>query len=188
MLEQAKKRDHKVFITDLAISKVGKVLLSDQSEDQAAAMQQCHKELLRLAKEKNGSNEVLLITDLSFKNVIPVFGSEFNVSPGKNPFAVSAMAHSAPGTIAFLHNHPSTSNFSSADIDTFICESAIKTMSVVTNQGEVYVLNKSKKYDFDKTKALLFEIVRDNNISSKRFVSEFLRRCGEGGIEYGKVK
>ena len=42
----------------------------------------------------------------------------------------------------YLHNHPSTSTFSMADIDTFITQACIGLMSVVTNQGEVYILHK----------------------------------------------
>lgn len=75
-LEQAKKRDHKVLITDAAIEKVGIVELSD---------------------------------------------------------------------------------FSVADLDTFICEGPIKTMSVVTNQGEVYVINKTSRFDYNNARQLMVE-------------------------------
>ena len=146
-MEQAKKRDHKVYITDMAIEKVGKVNLSDFSEEQVSAMQDRHKELLRIAKEKNDSNEVLFIDDMNFKSEVSILGGEFKVSPSTNPFAVSVIANSERQSLVYLHNHPSTNNFSLGDIDTFVCEKAIKTITVVTNQGEVYALNKLKSYD-----------------------------------------
>ena len=53
-----------------------------------------------------------------------------------------------------LHNHPSTNNFSLADIATFVQAREIGLMSVVTNQAEVYMLLKS--YDFNYRK--VFEL------------------------------
>lgn len=188
-MEQAKKRNHKVYITDVAIEKVGRVDLSDFSEEQTAAMRECHKELLRLAKEKNNSNEVLLISDLNFKERAAIFGSEFTVTPGKDPFAVSLIANAPKYSLVYMHNHPSTNNFSLADIDTFVCDGAIKTMSVVTNQGEVYVINKTSQFSYDKARFLLSDINKsliDEEEISRNFVKEFLRRCNEGGVEYGK--
>lgn len=190
-LEQAKKRDHKIYVTDVAIDKVDKVSLSDFSEEQISAMQRKHKELLRIAKEENDSNEVLLINDLGFKSEVSVLGGEFKVSPGENPFAVSVISNAKRQSLIYLHNHPSTNNFSVGDIDTFVCESAIKTMSVVTNQGEVYVLNKTAAYNYNNIRALLNEIYKSfdgDEIDNKAFVSEFLKRCKEGGVEYGKAK
>lgn len=189
ILEQAKKRDHKIYITEIAIEKVGKVYLSDFSETQVEAMQERHRELLRLAKEKNDSNEVLLIDDLNFKSEVSVLGEEFVVSPGKNPFAVSVITNAERQSLVYLHNHPSTNNFSVGDIDTFVCEGAIKTITVVTNQGEVYALNKLKNYDYNKTREILTEIFKSfpgGEIDDKDFAAEFLKRCDEGGIEYGK--
>lgn len=152
-------------------------------------MQECHKELLRISKNRNESNEVLLIDDLNFKEEIVLMGDEFTVAPSKNPFAVSRIAHSDRQTLVYMHNHPSTNNFSVGDIDTFICEGAIKTITVVTNQGEVYVLNKLKNYDYTKSRTILTEIFRsfpNGEIEDKEFVAEYLKCCREGGVEYGK--
>lgn len=190
-LEQAKKRDHKIFVTEQAVQKVDFVQPSDFSARQAAAMQQKHRELLETAMKKNHSNEVLFIEDLQFSSEVQVLGSEFVVSPGRNPFAVSVIAHADRYSLIYLHNHPSTNTFSVGDIDTFVCERAIKVMSVVTNQGEVYVLNKLDNYSFENTRQLLTDIFNrfpDDEIDDKAFVKQFLARCGEGGIEYAKAK
>lgn len=190
-LEQAKKRDHKIYVTDVAIEKVGKVKPIDFSDSQIELMQIKHKELLKLAMNKNDSNEVLFIDDLKFKSEVQILGEEFVVSPGKNPFAVSIINNAERQSLIYMHNHPSTNNFSIGDIDTFVCESAIKTISVVTNQGEVYTLNKVKGYDYNKTRNLLSDIFNsfsDEEIDDKEFVLEFLKRCNEGGIEYAKSK
>lgn len=190
-LEQAKKRDHKIFITEQAINKVDYVQPSDFTPRQALAMQQKHKELLETAKTKNNSNEVLFIEDLQFSSEVQVLESEFVVSPGKSPFAVSVLLNAGRQSLIYLHNHPSTNTFSVGDIDTFVCERAIKVMSVVTNQGEVYVLNKLENYSFDGTRKLLNSIYNhfpDGEIDDKDFVKMFLARSREGGIEYAKAK
>jgi hypothetical protein len=190
-LEQAKKRDHKIYVTDIAIDKVTVVRLSDFSQEQEIFMQSKHQELLRLAKEKNNSDEVLLINDLNFKSEIKLFGDEFKVSPVENPFAVSVISNADRQSLVYMHNHPSTNNFSVGDIDTFICEGAIKTMSVVTNQGEVYILNKMVGYEYNKARSLMNKVYKsfDNEeFDNKEFVRRFLKQCDQGGIEYAKSK
>ncbi len=190
-LEQAKKRTHKIYITDVSVAKVGRVNLSGFSELQIEHMQKKHQDLLRIAKEKNDSNEVLLINDLDFKSEVSVFGDEHIVSPGKNPFAVSVIARAEKQSLVYMHNHPSTNLFSVADIDTFICESGVKVITVVTNQGEVYALNKLDKYEYNKARELLLDIYEsfsDKEFDDRDFVLEFLKRCKEGGIEYAKSK
>lgn len=188
-LEQAKKRDHKIYITDTAINKVNKVTLSDFTKEQTDTMQIKHKDLLRLAKEKNNSNEVLLIDDLNFKSEVQILGDEFVVSPAQNPFAVSVIGNAERRSLIYMHNHPSTNIFSVADIDTFICEGAIKTMSVVTNQGEVYILNKKSEYEYNKARNLMAEVFNsfDNEeMDNGEFVRRFIKKCYKGGIEYAK--
>ena len=64
-------------------------------------------------------------------------------------------------------------------------------MSVVTNQGEVYIMNKTADYSFIKAKSLLNSVYKsfpNNDIDDKEFVSKFLKRSREGGIEYVKAK
>lgn len=190
-LEQAKKRDHKINITDIAINSVGKVKLSDFTNAQINDMQNKHKELLKIAKDKNDSNEVLFIDDLNFKSEVQILGDEFSVSPASNPFAVSVITNAERQSLIYLHNHPSTNSFSVGDIDTFICEGSIKAMSVATNQGKVYVLNKTRNYEYNKARNLMADVFNSfdgNEIDNTEFVKRFIKRCNEGGIEYAKSK
>lgn len=190
-MEQAKTRNHKIYITDIAISKISRVDLSDFSEEQCITMQEKHKTLLRTAQMQNDSNEVLFIDDLEFKSEVTVLGDEFKVSPAKNPFAVSVIINADRQSLIYMHNHPSTNNFSVGDIDTFVCEKAIKIMSVVTNQGDIYIMNKLSTYSYNNTRSLLSDIYNsfpDGEIDDREFVSIFLKRCKEGGIEYARSR
>lgn len=56
-LEQAKKRDRKVYITDIAIDKVPFIKYDGFSESRNKIMQELAKDVLLLSKEKNNSNE-----------------------------------------------------------------------------------------------------------------------------------
>lgn len=63
-------------------------------------------------------------------------------------------------------------------------------MSVVTNQGDVYIINKTADYSFQKARQLLNEIraTFDDEIDDKEFVKRFLKKSKRGGIEYVKGK
>ena len=90
--------------------------------------------------------------------------------------------------LMYLHNHPSTSTFSMADIDTFITQACIGLMSVVTNQGEVYILHKNHRYTYQQVRELLFSIKEIANEDIEETIDLFLRNCGKVGIDYGKAK
>lgn len=110
-LEQAKKRDHKIFITENAINSVDYVKLSDFSDKDCVKLQNKHRELLKKSMNDNNSNEVLKICDVSFKSEVDVMGDEFGVYPGQNPFSSAIISNSKNRMLLFLHNHPSTNNF-----------------------------------------------------------------------------
>lgn len=191
-LEQAKKRDHKILITETSIDKVAEVKVKGFTESQNEHLISKHKELLEVAKNKNNSNEVLKICDMDFMSDVTVLGDEFGVNPNNNPFAVSVVGNAKPNSLAFLHNHPSTNNFSIADIDTFIGNKNIGLMSVVTNQGEVYVMHKNKKYSYHKSRSILtsalYTLKEQDKYSDDNLVNMFLKESYKGGIDYAKSK
>ena len=64
-------------------------------------------------------------------------------------------------------------------------------MSVVKNQGEVYVLNKKAGYEYNKARQLMSETFysfEEDEIDNNEFVKRFIKKCNEGGIEYVKSK
>ena len=185
---QAKKRDHKIMITDVAIDKVSCVKMPNISLEECERIQAAHKRLLKIAQMQNDSNEVLAILSFANTDEIHVLGNEVGVNPKNNMEACSAFISNGYGALMYLHNHPSTSTFSMADIDTFITHGGIGLMSVVTNQGEVYILHKNCRYRYEKVRKLLFSIRERMNGDIDKIVDEFLRVCGKVGIDYGKAK
>lgn len=190
-LEQAKKRDHKIAVTDVAIDKVPLVQVKGFSAEQNLRLQEAHKEILRIAKTQNDSNEVLGVYLHDFSRRVHVLGNEFGVVPSENLEAMSLFFSARRNEIMYLHNHPSTNKFSLADIMEFIRYGQIGLLSVVTNQGEIYVLNKGPQYDYNKARALFAKIFlkyEQGNLAHNKAVEEFLKECKEGGIIYERAK
>ncbi|GHV49146.1 hypothetical protein FACS189499_10010 [Clostridia bacterium] len=187
-MEQAKEREKKVMITDIAVEKVGKAEIPGFSDTQNRRLQQLHRDLLQTAKNQNDSNEVLKIWNIFTDEVADTLGSESRVDLSDNPSAVALLRNSKARELVYLHNHPSTKNFSLSDIDTFVCDSQVGIMTVVTNQGEVYALKKNGRYSFIEAKNMLTEILKelhaDNNYSHAEVVRKFLKESRKVGIDY----
>lgn len=69
-LEMAKKRDHKILITDEAIKKVPLVQYKEIPESEYLMLQELAKEVLIVSKNDNDSNEVALTYSLDDRKLI----------------------------------------------------------------------------------------------------------------------
>lgn len=190
-MEQAKKRDHKILITDIAIAKVPYVTIPGENEYVSQVIYHEHKKLLQIAQKDNYSNEVLAIIKNNGEAIIHVLGDENSVNPLSSPEARAIWIEAKYNELMYLHNHPSTNVFSLADIITFIRYAKIKIMSVVTNQGEVYILCKSGVYNYEAIAPIMDDIAekyKANVLTAEDAVSAFLKRCIKGGIIYVKGK
>lgn len=173
--EQSKKSITK--ITDKTISRVPKVSISQYSDDKLSFIQEQHKELLRVAKNKNNNNEVafVFINDFKSKNIIlgSETGVEFGTLGGRDLFV--------------MHNHPRNSSFSFDDLVEFIGNKAIKSLSIVKNNGGVEVLTKTKDYS---TLNLLTELSRlekrnvktGSNAEYRKIIDKFIKKYNEMGV------
>ena len=72
-LEMAKKRDHKILITDKAIKKVPLVQYKEIPESEYLMLQELAKEVLTVSKNDNDSNEVALTYSLDYQNAVSHF-------------------------------------------------------------------------------------------------------------------
>ncbi len=73
-LEQAKKRNNKVKITNIAISKVPYIEYKNMTEEQNLIMQKLAKEVLFLSQNCNDSNEVAITCDMGSDNPLESYG------------------------------------------------------------------------------------------------------------------
>ena len=185
-LEQAKKRDHKISITDVAIEKVPAKDISELTKEQNAKIYNANKSVLKLAKEKNESNEVAKLIDLFSDESYYHLGKESSVDILQNPNAYAMVGRGADKTLFLAHNHPSTQNFSYSDIGVLLRLDSLFGMSVVTNTGDVHILYKTSKYDFNKAyeyiKAIRSEYEVYNADIDAEIVKKFLKDSKSIGI------
>lgn len=192
-LGQAKKRDKKVKITEIAIEKVPFIEYKGLTEEQNKIMQQLAKEVLILSKCENDSNEVAITCDLEAENPLEgygiTFGGEFDVDVCSDTRSFHLL-HSGKNTaVVLIHNHPSTKTFSLLDLQFLLIYTRVKMLVVVSNQGAVHYIQKDKKFDREAAVRLIRECVDEYNIESlaiERYRASlaFLVRCSEVGLFY----
>jgi hypothetical protein len=188
-LEQAKKRDQKIMITDIAINKVPRVKVPDFTHEQNELLHQVHKEALSVAMRENNSDEVSFVYNLHTNEKVKILGDSQSVDIDKNIQVWALRSNSYANELVVVHNHPSTSNFSLADIDYFLSDDYIGMMSVVTNQGEIYILKKSRNYDYEKAYSIEKDLIKRYTLDKQYLIAnEFIKTCLEGGVTYVKGK
>lgn len=192
-LEMAKKRDKKVYITDIAINKVPFIQYKGFTDSQNQIMRELAQEVLTVSKDENDSNEVAITCDLGVNNPLEVygvsFGTEHEVDVRADTLSNHILVSRESVAVVVLHNHPSTQTFSIQDIRFFIEFSVLEVMVVVSNQGTVHYLKREESYDLKKAAALFNECVEDLKKDSpltEIYLASllFLARSSEVGIYY----
>lgn len=144
---EQKKRNRPIKITDIAISKVPKIELSEFSEKENLFVQEQHKRILSISKEKNDSKEVGILVDIIHWYAWVILGEANEIETRSNPDAYKAMKGSRKNSMMFMHNHPSTGTFSGTDFKTFCLNDSLYIMTVVGNDGNVRALIKLDGFD-----------------------------------------
>lgn len=196
-LEMSKKRDHKIWITDEAIEKVPRICYKEIPEKEYDTIRELIKEVLRISKNRNNSNEVAITYSLDSEFLIKsgeeyvgiTLGDEHNVDPLSTTVAYHLVMTSSDCVIISLHNHPSLSKFSLQDVQFLIMYASVKMMCVVTNLGSVSYLVKSKKYDRSVAMDILRKAVKLHNDANElkgyqKAAKYFLKNCHKAGIIY----
>jgi proteasome lid subunit RPN8/RPN11 len=196
-LEMARKRDHKIMITDEAIEKVPLVKYKEIPESEYLTLQDLAKEVLNVSKNDNDSNEVALTYSLDHRHLAAegkeyigvTLGDEHSVDPCMNTVANHLIMASFECVVIILHNHPSLSKFSLEDVKFFLRNETVKMMVVVTNLGNISYLVKKDKYDRRKAVELYNNAVSMHNEGSgmhdyQKAVSYFLSNCYQANVVY----
>ena len=192
-LGMAKKRDKKVYITDIAINKVPLVQYNGFTDNQNQLMQKLAQEVLTVSKEQNDSNEVAITCDLGADNPLEVygvsFGTEHEVDVRADTLSNHILVSQKSVAVVVLHNHPSTQTFSIQVIRFFIEFSVLEVMVVVSNQGTIHYLRREENYNLKKAAALFNECVenleKDSPLTEVYLASlSFLAKSSEAGIYY----
>ena len=126
-------------------------------------MQSYHTKLLQLAKE-NFSDEVGILVDLHSWEIDVIIGKGNMVKMSWNMEAYAKLAYYRKNTLLFMHNHPSSGTFSGEDFKMFCKYPSLYMMTVVGNDGTVYVLQ--KLFNFEPNIALSYYFERANYYKS----------------------
>ena len=181
-LEEAKKRNKKIPITEVAIQKVRKVSVPGFTEAQNANLLNEHRRLLEYALRRNNSNEVMGITSLDFDGTLYGLGTEEFVA--MTPQMESYRLHLSNGSGIIIHNHPATRTFSMMDLGYFISKPQIGIITIVSNQGNVHILSKQAGFNRANCIGYLLQLRTKYNDDFDTIVKEFLKTCGKVGIVY----
>ena len=148
-LEMAKKRDHKIIITNEAINKVPRVQYKEIPETEYDNLRELARQVLQISKDENDSNEVAVTYSLESVQLIEkgerylgiALGAEHDVDPLSDSTSYHLIRASRDCVVLVLHNHPSLSAFSLSDIQFLLKYETVKLMVVVTNLGSVYSMD-----------------------------------------------
>lgn len=197
-LEMAKKRDHKILITDEAIRKVPRIKYKNIPESEYDIIQELARNVLIISKDENNSNEVAITYSMDSAKQIQkgedyigvALGSEHEVDPMGSTISYHLVVSAKECIVIVLHNHPSLSDFSLSDVQFLLKYVSIKMMVVITNLGSISYLAKSEKYVYEKAVALFNEVVNVNNEARdlkglQKAADHFLKNCHMAGIDYG---
>lgn len=191
---KSKKRDKKIMITDVAISKVPLVRYKEIDKKEYKHLQYLAQQVLIYSKLNNNSNEVAFVYKLGEKefdlsNVGVTKGREHDVEPFSSTVAYHLLKTSKDCVLVCLHNHPSNSLISLADIFCLLTYDNVKMIVVVTNQGSINYIVKSKKYNKNNALKLFREaaVLNDKANTLKQFqeaVLYFLKKSKNVGVVY----
>jgi hypothetical protein len=193
-LEQ-NKRDHKVEITDVAISKVPYVKYRSIPESHYAVLQELAKEVLRVSRDENDCNEVAITYNLDSpelaikggKFIAVVKGDEHSVDPLASTDANHISVSARGCVVVITHNHPSLSKISLEDAFYLLIHEAIRMIVAVTNRGSISYLVKTDDYNHLESRKLLREAIRldkeAKNLKQKQDACDyFLNNCFKTGL------
>ena len=196
-LEMAKKRDHKIMITDEAINKVPRIKYKNIPENEYNTIQELARNVLRISKNENDSNEVAITYGMDSMERIQkgeeyigvALGNEHEVDPISSTIAYHLVTSAKECIVIVLHNHPSLSDFSLSDVQFLLRYASIKMIVAVTNLGSISYLVKGKEYAYEKAVALFNEAVNSNNEARdlkglQKASDHFPRNCYTVGIDY----
>ena len=194
----ARKRDHKIYITDEAIEKVPYIEYQSIDRKHYDIIRRVIREALRIAKEKNDSNEISIIYSLEWEKLQEKgqefmgisIGDEHSVNPTESTVAYHLVNSTLNCVIICVHNHPNLSKISLDDVKFFLRHESIKMLVAVTNLGSIFYMAKKDDFDWDIAAELFEEAISIHNLkpgdikNAQKAADYFVNNCYKAGIAY----
>lgn len=193
-------------ITDKVIEAVPKIAITGLKQDEEEFLTKLHKEVLRTVLKLNYVNncddmEAGILIDLCTMKYWIIDGGHKHVSIKNNDEAYGIYRVARKRQLMFIHNHPTSNTFSYRDLNSYLSAEQIKIMSVVGNNGIIYVLIKKESYIREEAIDKLNEFMKDiiSDIESQKLGlnirditkmavniarDKWLNDCGQYGLCY----
>ena len=179
-----KNRGKKVIITEQAIDKVNEINPKGFTSDNNKFIKEVHKDLL--ARDENNSNEVACVVDLiTNKKTKFIKGGRHEVDVYSDSDMFHLLHSAKDKSLVLCHNHPGLTDFSANDIGVFMRHDTIKTMTIVTNQGDVRYISKGEHFDYNGAVELMRECQEKYSDNINKCIDLFLKKCYSVGIQRG---
>lgn len=161
-------------ITEQSISRIG--LLNVFNDERDSKVAEAMRTMLNSVINKEPGTEttsIFSLDDMSLINTLTSESADGSVQP---------LNHDKP--FVSIHNHPSGETFSLRDIYVFQTQNNCKSMYVVGNNGNVYLLTKTPNYD----SMGLYESIMKVRLGFSEYSNEedFIKECEQHGIKYFK--
>lgn len=192
---EANKRDHKVEITDVAISKVPYIEYKGIPEDCYKTLQELARMVLILSKENNNCEETAITYSLDAPELVidgeecmtVSYGDAHSVDPLQSTLANHLVVTARGCVVIILHNHPNRSKISLQDVSYLFRFASIKMIVAVTNTGSVNYIVKTDKYNRLGAMKLFYEALEQlkkaGNLKERQDATDkFLNNCYQYGM------
>lgn len=191
------KRNHKVDITDIAISKFPLIKYYGIPKEHYKTLQVLSMMVLEFSRRDNNCNETAITYSLDNpasyeldRNYVAItYGDEHSVNPFASTDAFHLLHTAAACVLIVLHNHPSLSKISLQDVAFLIKHHSVKMIVAITNLGSINYIVKTDKYDRDQSILSLKKAVdRYNSVNTLKEKQDatdmFLYNCYKTGLHY----
>ncbi|EHC9926312.1 minor capsid protein [Staphylococcus pseudintermedius] len=189
-VEEANK-PKKHMITESDIDNVEFVSIPGHTEEESHYIQEQHKRLLRKAMTENDSNEFAFISKgKDDDRPLPVKGTQNLVTFGPGSDELELLFNEPKRSLILMHNHPGGSSFSLNDLFTFVKFGSIKTMTIVTNLGQVKHITKTKNYNSERIAEVCSESFKDadEKLFDNLYIENVLKKLYDEDIIEFKVR
>ena len=180
-----KERGVKIPITEQAPSKVRVIKPDGYSEEIAHTTRAIREQLLIHSRDYNNSDECAALVNLTTGEKSKWIDGDINsVDIEKDVEGYHLLSASPPRSLELTHNHPGQSYFSLNDLNVFLYWPSIKCITIVTNQGKSWYLNKTDDFDI-KALAGIMKKHQEAGLTGDDLVKAFVKDGQKAGLERG---
>lgn len=134
------------------------------------------------AQKWNDSNEAACLIDLTTREKLEfVKGDQISVNVEADAASYHWLRSKPEKSVMLCHNHPGQSYYSMNDIRFFLIEESVGALSIVTNQGKVWSISKTDKFERDTAISGLAKFYVECGKDADETIDKFLK----SGYTYG---